>query len=203
MAANRLPPVFPPALGGFDDEPTPVTSVPPPLPPIAMSPVQRTATFGRFEWVSSPIEGNPERILMKGDWFRNNVISVEVPQLQKLGVSHVLFHYLGKKQLLGFFADVEAAGLLPLVKTWNGSFASRMKRGKANGGIGDISNHAWATAFDINAQWNRLGQIPALAGRPGSVRELVPLMHKHGFFWGGDFRTRPDGMHVELSRVIA
>lgn len=33
MAANRLlPPVYPSALGGFDDEPTPVTSPPPKLP---------------------------------------------------------------------------------------------------------------------------------------------------------------------------
>jgi len=34
MAVNRLPPVYPAALGGFDDEPTPVTSRPPQLPEV-------------------------------------------------------------------------------------------------------------------------------------------------------------------------
>jgi hypothetical protein len=63
-----------------------------------------------------------------------------------------------------------------------------------------LSNHAYGTAFDINAPWNALGVRPALVGKPGSVRELVPLAAEHGFAWGGHFRTRPDGMHFELVR---
>lgn len=40
MAVNRLPPVFKAALGGFDDEPTPVTNTrPPPLPLLEVPPL--------------------------------------------------------------------------------------------------------------------------------------------------------------------
>ena len=33
-----------------------------------------------------------------------------------------------------------------------------------------------------------------------SVRELVPIAHDHGFYWGGHF-SRCDGMHFEVARV--
>jgi hypothetical protein len=64
-----------------------------------------------------------------------------------------------------------------------------------------LSNHAWGTGFDINAKWNPLGAVPALRGDTGSVRELVPIAHDHGFFWGGHF-SRSDGMHFEVARVL-
>ena len=35
----------------------------------------------------------------------------------------------------------------------------------------------------------------------GCVRELVPIAHDHGFYWGGHF-TRQDGMHFELARLF-
>jgi hypothetical protein len=44
--------------------------------------------------------------------------------------------------------------------------------------------------------------MPALKGELGSVRELVPLANRHGFYWGGHFRGRPDGMHFEAARII-
>jgi hypothetical protein len=43
-----------------------------------------------------------------------------------------------------------------------------------------------------------LGQQPALVGQHGSVHELVELAYRHGFFWGGHFSGRLDGMHFEL-----
>ena len=51
---------------------------------------------------------------------------------------------------------------------------------------------------------NCLGQTfeqPALLGEKGCVRELVPIAHDHGFYWGGHF-TRQDGMHFEVARVF-
>jgi len=27
----------------------------------------------------------------------------------------------------------------------------------------------------------------------------VPLANEHGFYWGGHFRHRPDGMHFEIA----
>lgn len=64
-----------------------------------------------------------------------------------------------------------------------------------------LSNHSWGTAFDINYAWNCLGALPALRGEKGSVRELVPIAHRHGFYWGGHF-SRRDGMHFEVARVL-
>jgi len=84
------------------------------------------------------------------------------------------------------------------VKTWAGSFAPRFIRGSTV----TLSNHAWATAFDVNVAWNPLGAQPALLHKIGSVRALVPLANAHGFYWGGHFQTRPDGMHFELSRLL-
>jgi hypothetical protein len=46
--------------------------------------------------------------------------------------------------------------------------------------------------------WNERGHRPALVGEKGSVRSLVPIAHKWGFWWAGHFST-PDGMHFEVA----
>lgn len=84
--------------------------------------------------------------------------------------------------------------LIKSIGTWNGSFVPRYKRGKAGGSHADLSNHSWGTAFDIDAQRYPLGKVVA-ADAP--IRKLVPLAHEHGWLWGGDFKSRPDGMHFE------
>ncbi len=57
------------------------------------------------------------------------------------------------------------------------------------------------SAFDINYTGNELGRVPAAAGTPNSVRELVALAVRFGFYWGGWF-SRSDGMHFEVNRVL-
>lgn len=47
-----------------------------------------------------------------------------------------------------------------------------------------------------------LGAQPALSGQKGSVRDLVGIANEHGFYWGGHFRTRLDGMHFEVARLL-
>jgi hypothetical protein len=64
-----------------------------------------------------------------------------------------------------------------------------------------LSNHAFGSAFDINAGQNGLGRIPAAVGAYGSVRELVPIAHRFGFYWGGHF-SRADGMHFEVAKLL-
>jgi hypothetical protein len=46
-----------------------------------------------------------------------------------------------------------------------------------------------------------LGVPPAKQGELGSVRELVPIANKWGFYWGGHFKERKDGMHFELANI--
>ena len=76
--------------------------------------------------------------------------------------------------------------------------ASRFRR-PSNG---TLSNHAFGAAFDINVEWNPLGATPALVGTRGSVRELVPSANRLGFFWGGHYHHRKDGMHFEVAKLM-
>ena len=61
---------------------------------------------------------------------------------------------------------------------------------KSDNDAAALSNHAWGTAFDINAKWNPFTHIPALVGSTGSVRELVKIANDFGFYWGGHFQQR-------------
>jgi hypothetical protein len=140
-----------------------------------------------------------------------NIASVAIPQLQGVvgapADCRVSVHKLVVGPIRELFERWEKAGLLPLIKSWGGSWAPRFIRGSKT----SLSNHAYGTAFDINVAWNGLGAVPALAGRTGSVRELVPIANELGWFWGGHFGmgaagnpgtgSRPDGMHFELAKI--
>ncbi|MBP0575977.1 M15 family metallopeptidase [Mycobacterium tuberculosis] len=39
-------------------------------------------------------------------------------------------------------------------------------------------------------------------GAKGCVRELVPIANRFGFYWGGHFSTRADGMHFEVAKLL-
>jgi hypothetical protein len=118
----------------------------------------------------------------------------------------VSFHKKGVPQLQALWAAWEAAGLLPLVLTFDGGWNPRFIRGSTK----SLSNHAWGTAFDVNAALNPLGCVPALVGKPGSTRKLVELAVQNGFFWGGWFgefaggsvKGRFDGMHFECYKLM-
>lgn len=168
------------------------------------STIGRQQLFGTFAYVASPTPGNPEAIRVTDGWFGANVQRVLVQQLgggRVVGASRdgtVLIHKRGANRLLALFAAWDQAGLMPLVLSWAGSYAPRFIRGSRT----VLSNHAFATAFDINVPWNMLGVQPALVGTKGSVRELVPIANSLGWFWGGHYEgSRPDGMHFELCIV--
>lgn len=165
----------------------------------------REATFGKFAYRSAPVAGSPEAILITDSWARNNISQVSIPQLRGIqgapGSASVPFHKNGAAQLVALWAAWEAAGLLPLVLSWAGSWVPRFVRGSTT----VLSNHAFGTAFDINPLQNGLGAKPALVGERGSVRKLVPIANSCGFWWGGHYGSstpgvvRTDGMHFELA----
>lgn len=162
----------------------------------------RREHLGAFAFEPAPTPDNPEAIRITDGWAARNVVRVEVPELAGVrgaGTGRVWWHKDYVENLRGLFAAWRAAGLMGHVLTWGGSFAPRFIRGSRT----RLSAHSWASAFDINAAWNPLGKRPALAGEKGSVRELVPLAVEHGFYWGGWYAGRPDGMHVELCRSRA
>lgn len=183
----------------FHDGATPITGVAPSPP---LSDAERQQLFGSFAWTSAPTPDNPEAITITGDWVAKHIVTVPLPQLAPLNVHSARFHALGAHQLFAVFDAWQHAGLIGKVCSWDGSFVARKKRGHTGNAASDLSNHSWGTAFDINARWNPLGARPALAGTLGSVRELVSIARQFGFFWGGDFRSRVDGMHFELCRLL-
>jgi hypothetical protein len=167
-----------------------------------LSEYERELIFGKFSFVANPSQSNPEGIKITDGWGSKNIVSIKIPQLVNVSNSPreciVKIHNKIANQFLGMWAAWEKEGLLHHVKTWNGSYVPRFIRGSRT----RLSNHSWGTAFDINVQWNGLGVQPALKGTNGSVRELVPIALEYGFFWGGFFRNRPDGMHFEAHKVL-
>jgi hypothetical protein len=156
---------------------------------------ERAQMFGTFPY--KPIGKGNIRIL--GNWASENIVKVKIPQLigvegaPKDGV--IQFHRKGVEQIEGFFDAVESEGLKHLVISWAGSFFPRMVRGSSTA----LSNHSWGTAFDINAPQNWLNAQPAQEGKKGTLLRLVPIANDFGFFWGGHYRNRLDGMHFELA----
>ena len=184
---------------GVEGEESPKWPPPPEFGPI--SGADRLKVFGQFAYEPAPTQWNPEAITIKDNWAALNVVQVEIPQL--VGVSgagmsgKIPFHRAGADQLKALWEAWEDAGLHPLILSWGGSYAPRFVRGSRT----YLSNHAWGTAFDLNVQWNGLGVEPALVGKHGSVRKLVPLAAEHGFYWGGWYNGRKDGMHFEVAVV--
>jgi len=171
-------------------------------PTTQLSLVEREKLFGKFSFTPTPSKVNPEGITIIDDWAKKNISNVTIPQLS--GVvgfpksSIVQVHAAISSQFLNLFKAWDDAGLKNLIMTWGGSWAPRFIRGSRS----VLSNHAWATAFDINVQWNMLGAQPALRGEKGSVRDLVLIAYDHGFYWGGWFPRRLDGMHFEAYKVM-
>jgi peptidoglycan hydrolase-like protein with peptidoglycan-binding domain len=183
----------------YDDDP----SWPPrPSFEALLSTAERQKLWGKFSYEAVPLPGNPENLRILGDWEAQNLVRVEIPQLHKipgLSTSGVMrFHRKAGDQLRELWRRWEARGLLRHILTYDGAFSPRFIRGSRTA----LSNHAHGTAFDINAAWNALGARPALAGQRGSVRDLVKTANECGFYWGGHFNNRPDGMHFEVARDL-
>lgn len=80
-------------------------------------------------------------------------------------------------------------GLVSQIKTWDGCFNIRKKRGATSQSL-----HSWGIAIDINAAWNGFGKKPTMTA------ELVKCFTDAGFDWGGTW-SKPDGMHFQLSKL--
>jgi hypothetical protein len=87
------------------------------------------------------------------------------------------------------FHNLKQTGFVNELKTWDGCFNIRKKRGLAS-----MSLHSWGIAIDVNAFENGLNQTPKLS--PGFVKCFTDA----GFTWGGTWK-RKDGMHFELKSI--
>jgi len=87
------------------------------------------------------------------------------------------------------FTNLISTGKVSELKTWDGCFNIRKKRG-----LSSMSLHSWGIAIDVNAAWNQLNMVPTLT--PGFVKCFTDA----GFEWGGTW-TRKDGMHFQLAKI--
>jgi hypothetical protein len=184
----------------------------------------RTNALGCFRFIQKPaaFRDRPERIVVKGscdgsvaDWESANIVRSAVPQL--IGVHGapaegvIRCHRLAAARIRELFQRWADDQLMHLVICWAGAYDPRYIKGKAPGpqahaekaskDVPSLSNHAFGAAFDINATDNWIGKVPALLPRRGAVRQLVAQANAAGFFWGGHFQNRKDGMHFELARL--
>lgn len=170
---------------------------PPDFPPLVGLRARQKA-FGKFRFAHEPIPGNPEHIRVLDNWAADNIGVARLPISRLRGgpaSGKVQFYRKAIPQLEAMWAEWEENKLLKCLLTWDGSYVPRFIRGSTK----TLSNHAFGTAFDVNAERNPLGAQPALMGKKGCVRELVSIANKHGFYWGGHFKKRPDGMHFEVA----
>jgi hypothetical protein len=98
------------------------------------------------------------------------------------------------------FRNVVARGLAGQLKTFDGCYGPRLKRGGNT-----WSTHSWAIAIDLNAPWNAFGQ-KNFSARGGSAsggemtQEFAQCFKDVGFVWGGDW-SYPDAMHFQYATV--
>lgn len=153
--------------------------------------------FSEFQWQT---QGSSE-IRILGDWVQRNIVKIEIPVLAgKIGASAtgtVMIHRLCVESLKAIFDEINTLGLNNRITSYAGAFYPRRIRGSQA-----ISNHSWGSAIDLNAPENWLGKQPAKIGQKGCLLELVPIFNKYGWFWGGHYEGRLDGMHFECAKLI-
>lgn len=169
------------------------------------SPITGNATreklFGKIQFIPAPTKDNPEGIKITNDFESKNIVRVNLPALSKATGGKFTAMRWNKGceyQLVKFFERLEKENLHTKILSFAGAFYPRFIRGSRT----QLSNHSWGTAFDCNVPQNGLGKVPALIGKEGSVREIVPIANECGIYWGGHFDTRKDGMHFEIAKII-
>lgn len=76
------------------------------------------------------------------------------------------------------------------LKTWDGIFCIRKKRGSRS-----YSLHSWGIAVDVNAFENGMGSKSKLSST------FVKCFKDAGFDWGGDWKNPSDPMHFQLAKI--
>jgi len=169
--------------------------------------------FGRFDFTLDPSDPRGEKIIMDQTWKDDNLRVIKIPQLVGSLIpiedgfhyhssGRIRCHRLAVDKFKALFQAWEDADLMKRIIVYSGTFNGRMKRGR--GGSTErkhLSNHSWGTAIDINSITNGLGTTPPVVGERGCLRELAYIANQIGFYWGGHYNSRPDGMHFELAEI--
>lgn len=124
--------------------------------------------------------------------LEKNMVVWDVPSNLEIGIIPKKI-YCNKDMIIPLtkaFVNLIKTGHVKELRTWDGCFNIRKKRG-----LNSMSLHSWGIAIDLNASWNQLGRVPTLS--PGFVKCFTDT----GLFdWGGVW-SRPDGMHFQLKNI--
>jgi hypothetical protein len=116
----------------------------------------------------------------------------DVPEELEIGVipKRIYCNKAMVKPLTNAFQNLIKTGKVNELKTWDGCFNIRKIRGGKQ-----MSLHSWGIAIDVNAFENGLGREPKLSP------EFVKCFTDAGFDWGGNWKSRKDGMHFQLATI--
>jgi hypothetical protein len=120
--------------------------------------------------------------------LERNMVLWDVPTELEIGVIPKRI-YCNKDMLIPLTLAFKAlinTGYVKELKTWDGCFNIRNKRGASSASL-----HSWGVAIDVNSAWNGFGKKPTLSA--GFVRCFTDS----GFDWAGTW-SKPDGMHFQL-----
>jgi len=127
-----------------------------------------------------------------GDPYKQNaMIMWDVPVALEIGIipKRIYCNRDIVAPLTAAFINLIQRGFVKELKTWDGCFNIRKKRG-----LSSMSLHSWGIAIDVNAFENGLNQKPKLS------KGFVKCFTDAGFDWGGNWH-RVDGMHFQLSVI--
>nr|WP_295829521.1 M15 family metallopeptidase [uncultured Azospirillum sp.] len=160
-----------------------------------LSDAEIKTVFGSFSYS----ERGKGRINPDPAWVDQNITTMDSPILSEEGFPKIEVHLKAVKPFERVFAAIALAGLANVIRSCAGTYVPRHKGWDP---ARTLSSHSWGIAIDLNTEWNGYGAVPAPAGTPGSVRELVSIFEAEGFAWGGYFQPQSicDGMHFELAR---
>jgi len=115
----------------------------------------------------------------------------DVPTELEIGIipKRIFCNRLMVEPLKKAFKNLIDTGAVKELKTWDGCFNIRKKRG-----LSTMSLHSWGLAIDVNAFENGLYQTPKLSPT------FAKCFTDAGFDWGGTW-LRCDAMHFQLASL--
>ncbi len=97
------------------------------------------------------------------------------------------------------FQNLIKTGFVNELKTWDGCFNIRGKRGNPQ----SMSLHSWGVAVDLNSSDNQFGktyeQLKKIGKNP-FTDGFLQCFRSAGFDCGGDWVKNPDRMHFQLRK---
>lgn len=144
--------------------------------------------------------GNPldNQKQFEKNWMIMYDITDTVNKANPIIPNRIYVHKQFGKIINEWFLHLMNQNLLNEIKTWDGCFNIRLKRG-----LHSLSIHSFACAIDLNASHNPLG----LTREQCLKKNLIPFSEKfitesRKFVdCGADWKNRPDGMHFQIKSI--